>query len=182
MNMVIKTLLALSLSAIVETKAETVSGTLDIHEGFAGHMATTSQMSCQIMIKQPIINGTPFNNPDSSEEVNLEALAKSYGWSSTPPFELYNGECAITNPMDFLNGQSAIIHALPDQEDIADTAHYFFYMRRNSEGPDITYSISWNGYKGYTHAQWFLTEDAQMKHLANGLYCITDKKLDLCLK
>ena len=178
MNMVIKTALTLAITAGPASNATE----FDTHNEFALHIKISSQMSCQIMIKQPIINGTPFDNPDSSEEENSAGLAKSYGWSSPPPFELYNGECAITKPMDFLNGHSAIIHALPDQQGIADTEHYFFYIRRNSDGPDITFSISWNGYKGYTHAQWFLTEDAEMKHLANGSYCITDKKLDLCLK
>ena len=161
---------------------ESFAAEFDPHEGFAAHMDITSQMRCQIKIKPPIIKDTPYDYPDRTDDENLAGLAKSMGWNSAPPFELYNGDCAITNPMEFLSGNAAIIHALPHQEDIADTEHYFFYIRRFNDGADITYSISWNGYKVYTHAQWFLTEEAEMNRLSNGYYCLTDKKIDLCLK
>lgn len=182
MNMVINTLLALSLINIGVTKAETVSGTLDIHEGFAGLFAIKSEMKCQITIKPSIINGTPYDHSNHTKAENLANLVKRFRWNNVPPFKLYKGDCSITNPMDFLKGHAAIIHATPEQEEIGKLEHYFFYLKRRKDYPKIRYSINWNGYIGYTHAQWFITENAILNRQPNGFYCIDDKKIELCLR
>lgn len=163
----------------VSASAETV---LTPHETLTLLMES-DYVNCSITIQPEIINGSFYDHQDYTIAENTERMVSQLGWNFYPPATIYNGECKRTVFEDFHEGHPIVIHANPSWQKISEgVPHYFFYISKDMDtGPDYKYQINWNGSLEWSHAQWHITDTADLEKRGTE-HCLIDEKVQLCFQ
>ena len=120
---------------------------------------------CQVHLHPEILNNT-LDTPD---------LIEGLDWSNpTETLSIIDGPCTV-----IWRGYGDTSFQLYEGVEPEASNVYFFYISEAYESPS-KYRINFNGHRDFTHAQWFITEDAVFR-LADRRGCFEDSKIQICI-
>lgn len=127
----------------------------------------STALNCQVTIKKPI---QFYDSGELRLDVDWQTyVTKELGWDSSFPYTAIDGACSakIKDSMFSIYEGNSV-----PKENIG---YYFFQIKESETG----YTINWNGSRKYSHAQWNITENAELA-LKEGDVCLSHPAVQMC--
>jgi hypothetical protein len=154
----------LSLVALLLSSLPTFANPVQIN---FSTLLTESTWQCKVTVFEPI---KYYDSGELRLDIDWQDyVTKDLGWDSYFPYTAVDGAC-------FGKGNNTVLsiyegNSLPE----VSTGYYFFQIKVSDTG----YDISWNGSRGYSHAQWHVTEKADFL-LKTDEVCFSHPAIEMC--